>query len=91
MMASSTLRWTVAILGSIGVLLQIMALTLHWEKLTTRARRVSISACFVLAPVAAGSWYAVSHKFPPSPWIQWIALGLLIFDLAVLYRLPSGG
>jgi hypothetical protein len=86
----TNLRWTVAILASFGVLLQIMALSLHWEQLTCRARRVSVCACFVLAPLAGGAWFAAVNHFPPSPWIQWTALGLFIFDLAVLYRLPSG-
>jgi hypothetical protein len=49
-----------------------------------------VCACFVLAPLAGGAWFAAVNHFPPSPWIQWTALGLFIFDLAVLYRLPSG-
>lgn len=89
-MNAEFLRNTAALLASTGVFLQVLALSLHWDNLSTRARRVSVAACGVLAPVAAGCWYAVSNHFPPSPILPYLAVGLLLFDLAVLYRLPSG-
>lgn len=87
---ADALRWALAALFSVGAFGQLFALVIHWDDLTPRARRVGATASPLLGSLAASAWYSVHSHFPPNPLLPYIVTALFLFDVAVIWRLPSG-